>query len=123
MNCDNRHNINVCGIKPAQICTFSHIGHNLSILLFNHVRYKLFLRQTILTDCQIHNSDKLVRSVLWTDGMLNGDVVCCSSIQAVSTQSHRSSLYTQYTAQLARQQNAAVYSNRHPGQTACGQLV
>ena len=42
-----------------------------------------------------------------TDGMLNGDVVCRTSIQAVSTQSHRSSLNTQYTAQLARQQSAA----------------
>ena len=63
VNCDNRHNINVCGIKPAQICTFSHIGRNLSVSLFNHVKYKLFLHQTILTDCQIHNSDKLVRSV------------------------------------------------------------
>ena len=45
-----------------------------------------------------------------TDGMLNADVVCRSSIQAVSTQSDRSSLNTQYTAQLARQHNAAQFT-------------
>ena len=43
---------------------------------------------------------------IWTDGMPNGDVVCRTSIQAVNAQSHRSSLNTQYTAQLAKQQNA-----------------
>ena len=55
-----RHNINVCRIKPAQICTFSNKGRNLSVLLFNHVKYKLFLRQKILTDCQTHHSARLV---------------------------------------------------------------
>ena len=64
VKCNNRHNINVCRIKPAQICTFSRIGRNLSVLLKKNVKYKLFLRQTILTDCQIRNSAKLVWSVL-----------------------------------------------------------
>ena len=58
---------------PAEICIFSHIGHNLSDLLIKKCYlYKLFLRRTILTDCQIHHSVRLVWSILWTDGMLNG---------------------------------------------------
>ena len=64
VNCNNRHNINVCRIEPAQICTFSRIGCNLGVLLNNNVKYKLFLRQTILTACKIHNSARLVWSVL-----------------------------------------------------------
>ena len=114
-----RHNINICCIKPAQICILSHIGRNLGVLLFNHVKYKLFLRQTLLTDCQIHNSDRMVWSVLWIDGMLNGDKRMPPTHTGSQCSLHRSSLNTQYTTQLARQQNAEVYSNRRLGQTAC----
>ena len=65
VNCNNRHNINVCRIKPAQTCTISHIGRNLGVLLNNHVKYQLFLSQTILIDCQIHNSARLVWSTVY----------------------------------------------------------
>ena len=111
VNCNNRHNINVCCIEPAQICIFSHIGRNLSVFLNNNVKYKLFLRQTILTDCQIRNSARLVWSVLGQ--------TACRMVTSYATQAYRQSAHS-LTAQVSTHsiRHSTVYSNSRHGQTA-----
>ena len=106
-DCVNFNYLNVCRIKPTQICIFSHISRNLSVLLNNHVEYKLFLRQKILTDCQITYSDRLVWSILWSrvyrwhaeSARMQSFhiVVCRPRIQAYHTAQHVNTAYRMST--------------------------
>ena len=103
-----RHNKNVCRIQPAQICTFSHIGRNLSVLLNNHIKNKLFLHQTILTDCQILTGWYRVFRFLWTDGMLN-----CLTCRMPPTHTGMKQMWsTQHTAQFTEYHKAVTTAYR-----------
>ena len=83
---------------PYQTRSNSRIGCNLGVLLNNNVKYKLFLRQTILTDCQIRNSARLV----WS-GMRQ---TACWMVTSYAAQAYRQSAHSP-TAQ------ASTHSIRH----------
>ena len=87
------HNINVCRFRDAWVLHSSQLGLQTQALYYlnNVTNINSFLCQTILTDCQINHSDRLVWSILWTacwtctNAARSIKVICCQCIQAFST--------------------------------------
>ena len=118
----NRHNINVCRIKPAQICIFSHIDRNLSGSIINNVtsincfyvkRFWQTVRFIILTGWY-----GIFCGHVWIDGMLNLHE-CRVFIWSYAAHAYRlsTSLSTsiQLTVGLCLHTVYGYYSNRRQG--------